>query len=49
MRLNVELGRAVRDAVGPDIELMSHAYMGWDVSYAIRMIRMLEDTGLNFK
>ena len=32
MRRNVELVRTVRDAVGPDIELMADAYMGWDVT-----------------
>lgn len=47
MRKNLELVRAVRDAVGPEIELAADAYMGWTVSYAIRMIRMLEDAGLD--
>jgi L-alanine-DL-glutamate epimerase-like enolase superfamily enzyme len=49
MRRNVELVRTVREAVGPDVELMADAYMGWDVPYAIRMIRMLEDAGVNLK
>ena len=49
MRRNLELTRTVRNAVGPDIEVMADAYMGWDVTYAIRMIRMLEDSGLNLK
>jgi L-rhamnonate dehydratase len=49
MRKNLELVRAVREAVGPEIELMADAYMGWDVTYAIRMIRMLEDAGMNLK
>jgi L-rhamnonate dehydratase len=49
MRQNLELVRTVRDAVGPDIEVMADAYMGWDVTYAIRMIRMLEDAGMNLK
>jgi L-rhamnonate dehydratase len=47
MRRNLELVQTVRDAVGPDIELMADAYMGWDVNYAIRMIRMLEDAGVD--
>ncbi len=46
MRKNLALIRTVRDAAGPDIELMADAYMGWDVNYAIRMIRMIEDAGL---
>lgn len=49
MRRNLELSRTVRNAVGTDIEVMADAYMGWDVTYAIRMIRMLEDAGLNLK
>jgi L-alanine-DL-glutamate epimerase-like enolase superfamily enzyme len=49
MRRNVELVRTVRQAVGSDIELMADAYMGWDVPYAIRMIRMLEDAGFNLR
>lgn len=49
MRKNVALIRAVREAVGPDVELMADAYMGWDVPYAIRMIRMIEDAGLNLQ
>ncbi len=47
MRRNLELVRTVREAAGPDVELMADAYMGWDVPYAIRMIRMLEDAGLH--
>jgi L-alanine-DL-glutamate epimerase-like enolase superfamily enzyme len=47
MRRNLELVRTVREAIGPDVELAADAYMGWDVGYAIRMIRMLEDAGMN--
>lgn len=47
MRKNVALVRAVRDAVGVDVALMADAYMGWNVSYAVKMIRMLEDAGVN--
>lgn len=46
MRGNVALVRTVRDAVGPDVELMADAYMGWDAGYAVRMIRMLEEFDL---
>lgn len=49
MRKNLELVRTVRNVVGPDIELMADAYMGWDVPYAIRMIRMLEDADLRLE
>lgn len=47
MRRNVELIKTVRAVIGDDVELAADAYMGWDVQYAIRMIRMLEDAGLN--
>jgi L-alanine-DL-glutamate epimerase-like enolase superfamily enzyme len=46
---NLELIRTVRSVIGPDRDLMADAYMGWDVSYAIRMIRRLEDAGMNLK
>jgi L-rhamnonate dehydratase len=42
MRRNVDCVRALREALGPDIDLMADAYMGWTVPYAIEMIRMLE-------
>ncbi len=47
MRKNIELIQTVRDVIGPDIELAADVYMGWDVPYAIRMIKMIEDAGLN--
>jgi L-rhamnonate dehydratase len=47
MRRNLELIKTVREVVGPDVELAADAYMGWDVRYAIRMIRMIEDAGMN--
>ncbi|HKG26360.1 MAG TPA: enolase C-terminal domain-like protein [Thermomicrobiales bacterium] len=46
VRKNLELIRTVRDAVGPDVELAADAYMGWTVPYAVRMIRAIEDAGL---
>jgi L-rhamnonate dehydratase len=49
MRRNLELVKTVRNAVGAGIELMADAYMGWDVPYSIRMIRMIEDAGLNLQ
>lgn len=39
--------RAVRDAIGPGIRLMADANQGWDVTYAIRMGRKLEDAGID--
>ncbi len=46
MRRNLELVKTVRSVIGPDVELAADAYMGWDVRYAIRMIQMLEDAGM---
>lgn len=49
MLKNLELIKTVRSAIGPGVELMADAYMGWDVDYSIRMIRMLEDAGMNLR
>jgi len=38
----------VREAVGPDIEIMADAYMGWDFAYAKKMCRRLEDYKLSW-
>jgi L-alanine-DL-glutamate epimerase-like enolase superfamily enzyme len=43
MEKNVALARTVRDAVGPTIELMFDCYMGWDVTYAIRMLERIAE------
>jgi L-alanine-DL-glutamate epimerase-like enolase superfamily enzyme len=39
------LGRAVRDAIGPDVEMILDvvALAGWDSAHAIRMCRALDD------
>jgi L-alanine-DL-glutamate epimerase-like enolase superfamily enzyme len=39
---NVERVRAVREAVGDDIDIMVDAYMGWDLTFAVQMARALE-------
>ena len=49
IRRNVELVRTVVDAVGPDVDVMADAYMSWDVGYAIRCIRALEDDGIRLR
>lgn len=38
---NLAMARAVRESVGPDYELMFDAFMGWDVSYAVKMVQAL--------
>lgn len=49
IRKNVALVRTVMEAVGPDIDVMADAYMGWDLPYAIRCIRAIEDAGLTLR
>jgi L-alanine-DL-glutamate epimerase-like enolase superfamily enzyme len=48
MRRNVELVKAVREAVGDTIELAADDYMGWDVGYAIEMANRLRDYSLSW-
>jgi L-rhamnonate dehydratase len=38
---NLALARAVREAVGSHYALMFDAFMGWDVPYAVEMVRAL--------
>jgi L-alanine-DL-glutamate epimerase-like enolase superfamily enzyme len=46
---NVELVRTVVEAVGPSVDVMADAYMSWDVSYAVRCIRAIEDAGIRLR
>lgn len=39
---NIDRVKAIRDAVGYDVDLMVEAGMGWDLPFAIRMVRALE-------
>jgi L-alanine-DL-glutamate epimerase-like enolase superfamily enzyme len=48
MKKNGELVKAVREVVGYDVDLMADAYMGWDLDYAIRMVRMLDEYQLRW-
>jgi L-alanine-DL-glutamate epimerase-like enolase superfamily enzyme len=48
MHRNVELVRAVRDAVGDDVEVAADAYMGWDVGYALEMAKRLQRYDLSW-
>lgn len=48
MRKNEALVAAVREAVGPDVEVMLDVYMAWNVPYAIEMIRRLEKYDLSW-
>jgi L-rhamnonate dehydratase len=49
IRRNIELVRTVVEAVGPDVDVMADAYMGWDPGYAIRCIRAIEDAGVRLR
>jgi L-rhamnonate dehydratase len=46
---NVELVRTVVDVVGSAVDVMADAYMSWDVGYAIRCIRAIEDAGIRLR
>jgi L-alanine-DL-glutamate epimerase-like enolase superfamily enzyme len=43
MARNLRLVRTLRDAVGPDIDIMLDCWMSWDVPYTIQMARRLEE------
>ena len=49
IRKNVRLVQTVVDAVGADVDVMADAYMSWDVGYAIRCLRAIEDAGLRLR
>jgi L-rhamnonate dehydratase len=48
MGKNVALVRVVREAVGPDVDIMADAYMGWNLDYAKRMLPLLEPYNLRW-
>jgi len=41
IRKNVELIKTLREAVGPDIEIMIDAWMSWNVPYTVKMAELL--------
>ena len=43
MAKNVALVRALREAVGEDVDLMLDCWMSWDVPYTVRMAEQLEE------
>jgi L-alanine-DL-glutamate epimerase-like enolase superfamily enzyme len=43
MQRNVELVRVLRDAVGPDVDIMLDCWMSWDVPYTVEMAERLEE------
>jgi L-rhamnonate dehydratase len=43
VKLNHDLVRTVREAVGPDIDIMFDAWQSWDYNYAVKMIARIEE------
>ncbi|MDP8907563.1 MAG: mandelate racemase/muconate lactonizing protein [Chloroflexota bacterium] len=43
MERNVDLVRTVREAVGPSIEIMFDCWMGWDATYATRLLERIAE------
>ncbi len=43
VKLNTDLARTVREAVGPDIDIMLDAWQSWDFNYAIKMCERIEE------
>ncbi len=43
MRKNLELAETLRDAVGPDVDIMLDAWMSWNVPYTLKMADLLEE------
>ncbi len=41
IRKNVELVRTLREAVGPDVDIMLDAWMSWDVPYTVQMSELM--------
>lgn len=48
MHKNLDLVKTTREAVGPDVDIMADCYMGWNMEYSRRMLRMLEPHGLRW-
>jgi L-rhamnonate dehydratase len=42
MAKNVALVRALRESVGPEVDLMFDAFMGWDYNYALQWAKQVE-------
>ena len=48
MQKNVALVKTLRETVGPEIDIMADAYMGWNLDYAKRMIPLIEPFNLRW-
>lgn len=47
-RRNLELVQTLREAVGPDVDIMLDAWSSWDVPYAIKMARQLAEYNIRW-
>lgn len=48
IRKNLELAETIRDAVGPDVDIMFDAWMTWNERYTLQMAELLCDIGLRW-
>ena len=48
MARNLELARTLREAVGPDVDVMIDAWMSWDVPYTLEFAERAADCGLRW-
>ena len=48
LQKNLDLARTAREAIGPKVDLMADCYMGWDMEYARRMLRLLQPYDLRW-
>ncbi len=48
LQKNVEMVKVVRETVGDDVDIMLEAYMGFDLSYAKRLLKKLEPYNLRW-
>ncbi len=48
IKKNIDLIRAVREAVGEEVEIAADAYMGWDRAYAFEMAQRLREFNLSW-
>ncbi|MDA0206199.1 MAG: mandelate racemase [Acidobacteria bacterium] len=42
LELNIALVKSLREAVGPEVDIMFDAFMGWDLNYAMAWCRAVE-------
>lgn len=48
MQKNLDLVKTTREAVGDDVDIMADCYMGWNMEYARRMLRLLEPLNMRW-